>query len=129
MARPGAKRTSAAIVPITMTRRILVGTVRAWAVRLFSSSTISTRGQWKASGEPVTFTAWRFLEPNNCCGGEDFGELANDYQWNDVGPNHTWMAVAEVGAAPTEVPEPTSLFLLGTGVMGLVAKARRRKQR
>jgi hypothetical protein len=32
-------------------------------------------------------------------------------------------------AAPTAVPEPGTLFLLGSGVMGLVARARARKQR
>ena len=96
----------------------------------FGFNDFAVEGNWVwASGEPVTFTAWRFLEPNNCCGGEDFGELASDYEWNDVGPNHTWRAVVEVGADPTAVPEPTSLLLLGTGAMGLVAKARRRKQR
>jgi hypothetical protein len=96
----------------------------------FGFNDIAVEGEWVwASGEAVTFINWRGGEPNNVNGEEHFGELGGDYKWNDVTPRHTWMAVAEVGDAPTEVPEPTSLLLLGTGAMGLVAKARRRKQR
>ena len=92
----------------------------------FGFNDLASEGTWVwASGEAVTFTNWRFGEPNNCCGGEDFGELGGDLAWNDVGPFHTWMAVAEV--APTAVPEPASLLLLGTGACGLIAKASRRK--
>jgi len=102
------------------------GTVRTGL--FFGFNDFDTEGNWVwASGEPVFFTAWRGGEPNNCCGGEDFGELASDYQWNDVGPNHTWRAVAEV-SAPAEVPEPASLILLSTGAAGFVAKARRRQK-
>lgn len=76
-----------------------------------------------SSGESVTFTNWRGGEPNNCCGGEDFGELASDYMWNDVGPNHTWQAVVEV--APVSVPEPSSMFLM-LAAMGSLAALKKR---
>jgi hypothetical protein len=97
----------------------------------FGFNDFAVEGDWVwTSGEPVIFTAWRGGEPNNCCDGEDFGELASDYLWNDVSLRHTWRAVAEVAPTPTEVPEPASLILLGTGAAGFVAKARqRRKQR
>lgn len=71
-----------------------------------------------SSGDPVTFINWRTGEPNNCCGGEDFGELGGDYKWNDVGPNHAWRAVVEV--VPTSVPEPSSLLLM-LAAMGSLA--------
>jgi hypothetical protein len=56
----------------------------------FGFNDFAVEGDWVwPSGEAVTFINWRGGEPNNCCGGEHFGELAGDYMWNDVTPNHT----------------------------------------
>lgn len=76
-----------------------------------------------SSGEAVTYLPWRAGEPNGLST-ENFGELGQDYLWNDVGPNHTWRAVVEV--IPTSVPEPaiSAMFLAGLGLMGLMARRR-----
>lgn len=99
------------------------GTVRTGLFIGFNDAASEGAFVW-SSGEPVTFINWRAGEPNNCCGGEDFGELASDYKWNDVGPNHTWRAVVEV--VPASVPEPSSLLLMLAAIGGLAVFAKRR---
>ncbi len=61
---------------------------QALLVSLFLSGNNRTRAYWIGltdqnsegrfrwiSGEPVTYTNWNLGEPNNCCGGEDYGVM------------------------------------------------------
>jgi hypothetical protein len=79
-----------------------------------------------SSGEAVTYLPWRAGEPNGLTT-ENFGELGQDYKWNDVGPNHTWRAVVEVVPAGSELPEPatSAMFLAGLGLMGFMTRRRK----
>ena len=95
-----------------------------------NDATVEATWVW-ASGAPVGFTNFRAGEPNsNHIGDEDFGELASDYKWNDVGPLHAWPAIVEVvpAAVPTAVPEPASMLLLGSG-LAVVVRRRIKRQK
>jgi Lectin C-type domain/PEP-CTERM motif len=90
-----------------------------------------TEGVYKwVSGQPVTFTNWAPNEPNNCnpnpgpgCAEEDFSHMvwwSGPGHWNDLPGEFNLYAVAEV-------PEPSSLLLLGLGLAGIVARFRVRR--
>ena len=72
------------------------------------------------AGEAATF----FGNPNNRVGQEV--TFANQITSSDDGPDNFFLAESDEGVPPSEVPEPTSLLLLGSGLVGLGAW--RRKQ-
>lgn len=84
------------------------------------------------SGEALTFTNWSFGEPNDANGIEDYVNMyPNTFstgEWNDcdngvicVGFN----GVVEV--VPT--PEPTTILLFGTGLVGIATRLLRKRGR
>jgi hypothetical protein len=94
----------------------------------------TVEGTWLwVDGTPFVFTDWWAGEPNDL-DGEDF--LAYDlrsgvYAWNDVGPANFGLVrgyVIERVAPEQVVPEPTSLLLVGSSVVGLIARRLRRSE-
>jgi hypothetical protein len=101
----------------------------------------AVEGTWVwQSGEPFVFSFWATGEPNNYTGangerpnGEDYVVINWQHQnrpipnqspgaWNDL-PGFGSPLLVEYDP----VPEPASMFLLGTGIAGLVAARRRRR--
>jgi hypothetical protein len=86
------------------------------------------------SGEPLGFTAWNTGEPNDQ-GDERVAHMFaynGQVLWNDIAYNSNPMrGVIEWTEDPTgmsTVPEPITLTLLGTGLMGIGAVRRWRKR-
>jgi hypothetical protein len=87
------------------------------------------------TGELFTFTNWPGSEPSNNPVGEDFlmyawGPNANGMQWNDVQNLGAkgYVVEYESGPGPSPVPEPSTMILLGSGLVGLVAFRKRFKR-
>ena len=86
------------------------------------------------SGEPLAFTSWNTGEPNNQ-GDERVAhmfEQNGQVLWNDIAYNSNPMrGVIEWNEDPTRlstVPEPITITLVGTGLLGIAAVRRRRNR-
>ncbi len=81
------------------------------------------------SGEAITYTNWNSGEPNNAGGSEDYTEMTNLSNWNDLPWTSVIPGIIEKviggGPGPIPTPEPTTMLLLGLGLMGLAGVRRK----
>jgi len=77
--------------------------------------------EW-VTGEPWAYTNWLSGEPNNAGGIEDHLAMDRGF-WNDEG---TAIGIIK-GYVVETVPIPPALWLFGSGLLGLVGMARRKK--
>lgn len=83
-------------------------------------------------GQTLTYSDWMGGEPNNTAPGENYVEWRNypygpgGGAWNDV-PSDAW-GVNTFMVEVNPVPEPTTMLLFGTGLIGLSGVTRRKKK-
>ena len=69
------------------------------------------------------YSGGRFVYLNN---GNNFGQLVSN-TWDTFGDSYDLAFTAQL-SSPNEVPEPVTMALFGTGLVGIGAKLRRRRK-
>lgn len=100
--------------------------VGPWFGASWDGSAGGTTGGWSwVTGEAFSYTGWNTGEPNHL-----YGENAIHFSgggWNDIGSGRTDTSgyLVEYEGAPNPVPEPATLFLMGSGLAGLMGVRRK----
>jgi hypothetical protein len=108
--------------------------INLWLGGFQAAGSLEPAGGWQwVTNEPWTYTNWDPPNPSNTGGigtNENALEMLNPpYNvgfWNDVTNDNPDLRAYIVEYEGTPIPEPSTILLLGTGLLGLVGYHRRR---